>query len=70
MGWDKRKSKKGKWRISETRLFVIAIIGGALGSTMGMYVFHHKTKKWKFKVGFPLLTFLVLTVLLFLTTLS
>ncbi|GAA0483929.1 hypothetical protein GCM10008986_06380 [Salinibacillus aidingensis] len=70
MGWDKRKSMKGKWRTSEAKLFFIAVIGGALGSTMGMYVFRHKTKKWRFRVGFPLLTFLIIAALLFLTTLS
>ncbi|SET78548.1 Uncharacterized membrane protein YsdA, DUF1294 family [Salinibacillus kushneri] len=63
MGWDKRKAIKGKWRISEAKLFLIAFIGGAIGSTFGMFLFRHKTNKLKFKAGFPLLTGLTIAAL-------
>lgn len=62
MGIDKWKSKRRAWRIPEATLFVIAIFGGSLGSTIGMYVFHHKTKHWYFKYGFPLI--LIIHILL------
>lgn len=55
MGVDKRRAKKGKWRISEKALFLPAVLGGGLGGTLGMRAFHHKTKHWYFRWGFPLL---------------
>ena len=58
MGIDKRRAKRGKWRISEKTLFLSALLGGAIGGTVGMLVFHHKTKHWYFKFGFPLLAVL------------
>ena len=50
---DKRKAKKGAWRIKESTLFLVALLGGCLGTTLGMYCFRHKTKHWYFKYGFP-----------------
>lgn len=63
MGIDKWKAKRGKWRISEKTLFLIALLGGAIGSTIGMQVFHHKTKHWYFKLGFPALAMLHIVLL-------
>ena len=62
MGIDKRKAVKRLWRIPESTLFVIAIIGGSVGSIIGMRVFHHKTRHWYFELGMPLI--LILQVLL------
>ena len=64
MGLDKHKAKKGKWRIPEKTLFLLAILGGSLGTTIGMHVFHHKTKHWYFKFGMPLI-FVIQMILLF-----
>ena len=50
---DKQKAKRGKWRIPEKTLFLLAIIGGSLGTTFGMHMFRHKTKHWYFKFGMP-----------------
>ena len=50
---DKQKAKRGKWRIPEKTLFLLAIIGGSLGTTLGMHMFRHKTKHWYFKFGMP-----------------
>ena len=55
MGIDKRKARKGAFRIPEATLFAFALIGGSLGSTIGMFAFKHKTKHWYFKFGFPLI---------------
>ena len=52
---DKRKAKKGAWRIKEKTLVLVALLGGALGTTLGMYWFRHKTQHWYFKYGFPLI---------------
>ena len=52
-GIDKRKAVKDQWRIPEKTLLIIALIGGAVGAFVGMQVFHHKTKHWKFILGVP-----------------
>ena len=66
MGADKHRARKGKWRISEKALFFPAIFGGALGGTLGMWVFHHKTTHWYFRWGFPLLFIMQLAGLIWL----
>lgn len=53
MGIDKRKAIRGTWRISEASLFLTALVGGALGCTLGMHFFHHKTRHWYFRFGMP-----------------
>ena len=55
MGLDKARAKRGQWRISEKKLFLPAVLGGALGGVLGMRVFHHKTRHWYFRWGFPVL---------------
>lgn len=59
---DKKKAEKGKWRIKEATLLVLALIGGSIGEIIGMYVFHHKTQKPRFFVGVPVI--IVLQILL------
>jgi uncharacterized membrane protein YsdA (DUF1294 family) len=51
---DKKRAKQHAWRISEKTLFLIALLGGALGGIIGMYTYRHKTKHPSFKIGFPL----------------
>lgn len=53
-GVDKARAKKGAWRISESALLLIALLGGGLGALLGMLVFRHKTQKWQFKIGVPI----------------
>ncbi len=53
MEFDKRKAIKHQWRVPEKMLFLFAILGGSVGSNIGMYVFHHKTKHWYFVLGMP-----------------
>ena len=60
MGIDKRRAKQNAWRIPEKTLFLPPILGGALGGVAGMRLFHHKTRHWYFKYGFPLLLILQL----------
>ena len=54
-GIDKFKAKRGKWRISEFTLLILAIIGGSIGACLGMKIWHHKTMHKKFKYGLPLI---------------
>ena len=66
MMWsDKRKAKKGAWRIPEQTLFVVTALGGGIGTISGMYIFRHKTKKLKFTIGLPVI--LILEILLLWT---
>ena len=52
---DKWKAKKNLWRIPEATLFTVAILGGSIGSLLGMYAVRHKTKHLTFTVGIPLI---------------
>ena len=67
MGVDKKRAIRGAWRISEASLFSVALIGGALGCTLGMHFFHHKTKHWYFRYGMPAIFIvqLLLEILIF-----
>ncbi|MFA5184082.1 MAG: DUF1294 domain-containing protein [Patescibacteria group bacterium] len=48
-------TRSGAERISEGKMFFLAAIGGSLGVYLGMFVFRHKTRKWYFLIGIPLL---------------
>lgn len=61
---DKNKAIKHQFRIREKTLWMTAIIGGAVGTTIGMQLFRHKTKHVSFKFGFPLLA--VIEIILFI----
>lgn len=52
---DKEKAKKNLWRIPEATLLTVALLGGSLGSLMGMRTFRHKTQKPKFFLGIPVI---------------
>ncbi len=62
MGLDKLLAIKHKYRIPEFTLLFISAIGGSIGAIIGMNLFHHKTKKLKFRILFPL--FLILHIII------
>ena len=64
MGIDKFKAKEGMWRTKEKTLFLIAVFGGSIGSIIGMYTFHHKTKHIKFKILVPLFILIWIYIIL------
>ena len=67
MWLDKRKAKKGAWRIPEKTLFIITGLGGGIGTIAGMYAFRHKTQKLGFVIGFPFITILeIITIVYFI----
>ncbi len=66
MWLDKRKAKKGRWRIPENTLLLFVLLGGGIGGIAGMYVFHHKTNKAKFVIGFPVI--LICEILIIIAT--
>ena len=68
MGSDKKKAREGKYRISEKALFTIAILGGSIGSIIGMRKYRHKTKHWYFKYGMPLILIMQIAGVTYLGT--
>lgn len=67
-GIDKLKARKGWWRIPETTLLLLAIIGGSIGAWLGMKVWHHKTMHKKFRYGLPVILLLQLALAVYLCT--
>ena len=65
-GIDKRKARKGKWRIPEATLIGLAVAGGSIGALLGMYLFRHKTQKRKFNLGIPAILLLQAALTYFL----
>ena len=65
MGIDKAKARKRAWRIPEATLFLIALVGGSLGTTVGMRVLRHKTLHWYFVFGMPAILIVQILLILF-----
>jgi uncharacterized membrane protein YsdA (DUF1294 family) len=64
-GIDKWKAKKGKWRISEATLLILAAVGGSIGAWCGVKVWHHKTLHKKFRYGIPAIIILQIAAIIF-----
>ena len=67
-GIDKYKARKGRWRISEATLLMMAFIGGSIGAWSGMRLWHHKTMHKKFKYGIPIIIILQVALAVYLLT--
>jgi len=50
MWWDKRRARNDGWRVSEVTLLIMGFVGGAIGLIIGMFRFHHKTRKRAFQI--------------------
>ncbi|WP_413308354.1 DUF1294 domain-containing protein [Bacillus sp. 1P10SD] len=64
MGEDKKRARKHQYRISERTLWLVALFGGAIGTTAGMQIYRHKTKHLAFQIGFPFLAGVELILLI------
>ena len=62
---DKEKAKRGSWRIPEKTLFLFTFLGGGVGTIAGMYLFRHKTKKFRFTIGFPVILFTEIALVIY-----
>jgi uncharacterized membrane protein YsdA (DUF1294 family) len=47
-GFDKQHAEAGRWRIAESTLLGMALIGGSIGAYAGRAFFRHKTRKMPF----------------------
>ena len=66
-GIDKLKAKKRKWRIPESTLLLLAIIGGSVGAWCGVKVWHNKTLHKKFIYGIPLIVIIQISIIIYLS---
>ena len=64
-GVDKVNAKSNRQRVRIVTLLGLAFIGGSVGALIGMYGFHHKTKKAYFTVGVPLILLMQVVVLFY-----
>ena len=62
---DKKNAKDGKYRIPESRLILVCVLGGAFGAFLGMYIFHHKTRKRKFRIAVPIFLVFYTLIIIF-----
>ncbi|WP_067843388.1 DUF1294 domain-containing protein [Amphibacillus sediminis] len=60
---DKKRAKQHHWRISERTIWLIALIGGAIGVLLGMKTYRHKTKHTTFRFGLPVLALIQVSLL-------
>jgi uncharacterized membrane protein YsdA (DUF1294 family) len=49
-GYDKRQAQSGGWRVPESILLLLPVIGGFIGGWAGMYGLRHKTRHTRFLV--------------------
>lgn len=64
--YDKMQARKGKWRVKEMTLLLLALLMGAPGALTAMYTLRHKTLKIKFTVPVPAFFLLQIAALVFL----
>lgn len=55
---DKSRAKRGKWRVRESTLWVLTILGGGAGMYLTMRLIRHKTLHKSFMIGIPLIVIL------------
>jgi uncharacterized membrane protein YsdA (DUF1294 family) len=66
MRLDKRRAEQAQWRIPESSLFLVAVLGGSIGIYLGMQLFRHKTKRATFRFGIPIFFFLQIAIATFI----
>lgn len=63
---DKISAIKHKNRVKVATLMGLSFIGGSLGALIGMYTLNHKTKKYYFTIGVPLMLIMQIVGIYFL----
>lgn len=54
-GWDKRRARLGEWRIAESTLHTMEMLGGWPGALMGQRLLRHKNRKVSYQIVFWLI---------------
>lgn len=70
MASDKIRAMEHRYRIPEAVLLLFAVVGGSIGSILGMFLFHHKTRKAKFRFGLPLILMVQIALIILLRSLA
>lgn len=52
---DKLKARRGLWRVPESTLLWLALLGGAAGAVLGIFGLRHKVRKPRFAMGVPVM---------------
>lgn len=65
IGYDKKLAQNNKRRISEQTLLIFVLIGGTIGSGLGMLTFRHKTSKISYLWKFWLIVSIQILIILF-----
>ena len=65
---DKKRARSRQWRIPESTLLFVSLLGGAVGGLIGMQIFKHKTKKMKFVIGMPIILVFNIMILKYFAT--
>jgi uncharacterized membrane protein YsdA (DUF1294 family) len=66
MGFDKLSAKMDSERVPEMGFFLISLAGGFGGVVLGMFAFHHKTRKPSFQLKIIAATAVAISIILFL----
>jgi len=61
---DKRSAKKNRWRVKESTLLLVSILGGSVAMLFTMHMIRHKTQRKKFIVGIPLIIVLQIALII------
>ncbi len=64
---DKARAGQGSSRVPESTLLGLALVGGALGALLGMYLVRHKTQKCYFKFTVPVMLVAQVALVVWLT---
>lgn len=64
---DKISAKKGKWRVPEKVLFLLAVLGGSAAMYITMLIIRHKTRHKRFMIGLPAIFILQCALLILVT---
>lgn len=70
MAYDKIRAMEHRFRIPESVLLILACVGGSLGVLLGMFLFHNRIKRLKFRYGIPAILFLQLLLYVFLVLIT
>ena len=65
---DKRKARRGAYRVSEAALMVVAALGGSVAMLVAMQIIRHKTKHVKFMLGIPIIILFQTIVAVYVAT--